>query len=264
VSTLELPDIQQTVPAHPIAINWVGIRGLRYPIALDVAGASQRTVGEFCLAVALAAHERGTHMSRFVEQVASTQSAISPRSLLAAAERLATRLASESARVEVSFPFFLQREAPASLRLASVDYEGRIGALASQSGAELALSVKVPVTSLCPCSKEISDYGAHSQRGYVSISACARAELLEQLLAVDLVFLVEVAEQAASAPIYSLLKRSDERHVTMQAYDQPAFVEDVVRSVAARLSIDPRIASFTVDVENEESIHNHSAFASIG
>jgi GTP cyclohydrolase I len=263
VSTLELPDVQLGAPAHEITINWVGIRGLRYPIALDLAEASQRTVGEFSLAVGLAPQERGTHMSRFVEEVAATGSSVSPRSLLSAAERLATRLGSRSARVDVAFPFFVDREAPESASVASVDYEGGLSAIVSPSGAHLSISVKVPVTSLCPCSKEISDYGAHSQRGYVSISVSATGDQVDRLLTVDLIYLVNVAERAASAPIYSLLKRTDERHVTMQAYDQPAFVEDVVRAVATTLSADIRVGSFTVDVENQESIHNHSAFAVI-
>jgi GTP cyclohydrolase I len=263
VSTVELPDIQHSLPLHVIPINWVGIRGLRYPMHLDIAPAPQQTIGEFSLAVALVAEERGTHMSRFVEELAATRSGISPRSLLASAERLAGRLASESARIDVSFPFFLEREAPVSEATAPVDYQGSMGAVVRPDGPALTMSARVPVTSLCPCSKEISDYGAHSQRGYVSIEASATGSSVDDLLAVDLTYLVEVAERAASAPIYSLLKRTDERHVTMQAYDQPAFVEDVVRAVAADLASDRRISSFCVDVENQESIHNHSAWASI-
>jgi GTP cyclohydrolase IB len=263
MSILELPDIQQTAPEHAITINWVGIRRLRYPIALELGANSQRTVAEFSLAVSLPPNERGTHMSRFVEEVAATRRSLSAQSLLAGAERLAARLETDAARVDITFPFFLEREAPASGSVAAVDYDGAISAVVSPAGRRLALSVKVPVTSLCPCSKEISDYGAHSQRGYVSITVSAVGEAVESLLMLDFTYLVAVAEQAASAPIYSLLKRSDERHVTMQAYDQPAFVEDVVRSVAAILSAEHRIASFAVDVENQESIHNHSAFAVI-
>lgn len=264
MSTLELPDIQQTAPTHAIAINWVGVRGLRYPVHLALTSAPQGTVGEFSLAVGLGPNERGTHMSRFVEELASLRHDLSPTAVLNAARSLALRLQSASARIDTSFPFFLDRQAPASMASAPVDYEGRLSAIVRRSASELRLSVRVPVTSLCPCSKEISDYGAHSQRGYVLIEVAAGGDRLPGLLGLELPDLVEVAERAASAPIYALLKRTDERLVTMQAYDQPAFVEDVVRAVADELSADSRIESFLVDVENQESIHNHAAWARIG
>ena len=264
VSTVELPDIQQSAPANPIAIEWVGVRGLRYPVTVFGAGPDrQATAADFALAVGLQATERGTHMSRFVEQLAELREELSAETLLNAADHLAGRLSSASARIDVSFPWFLERMAPASGAIAPVDCEAWMSARVSPEGQSLEISIRTAVTSLCPCSKEISDYGAHSQRGYVKITVAADGDAVPTLVGVNLGELVDVADRSASAPIYALLKRVDEREVTMQAYDRPAFVEDMVRSVAAELAGDPRFPSFCVEAENQESIHNHAAWARI-
>jgi GTP cyclohydrolase I len=264
MSTIELPDIQHEAPANPIAIEWVGVRGLRYPVQVSCVGADrQPTIGVFALAVGLDPTERGTHMSRFVEQLAEVTDDLSPATLLKAVDRLADRLASASARIEVSFPWFFERSAPASGGTAPVDCEGLISASVSPAGPSIEVSTTTAVTSLCPCSKEISDYGAHSQRGYVKITVAADGEAVSSLLGLRLDEFVGVADRSASAPIYALLKREDEREVTMHAYDKPAFVEDIVRSVAAELAADPRFTSFSVEAENQESIHNHAAWARI-
>jgi GTP cyclohydrolase I len=263
MSTLELPDIQRTTPEHPIAINCVGVKGLRYPIQLELRSGQQATAAEFSLAVSLSEHERGTHMSRFVEELSRFCSRVSAETLLAATMDLRQRLSSDSASIDVVFPFFLERRAPVSEIQALVDYQGRMNTDVGPDRSSLTLTARVPVTSLCPCSKEISDYGAHSQRGYVTIEAATTDARIHSQGGIDLTDLVSIAENAASAPIYSLLKRVDERHVTMQAFDQPAFVEDVVRAIASELSSDSRVAGFSVEVENQESIHNHAAWARI-
>ena len=248
MSTVELPDIQQSAPANPIAIEWVGVRGLRYPVTVVGAGPEpQAAAADFALAVGLEATERGTHMSRFVEQLAELREELSAETLLRAADDLASRLFSRSARIDVSFPWFLERTAPASGAIAPVDCEASMSACVAPVGQSLEISIRTAVTSLCPCSKEISDYGAHSQRGYVKITVAADREAVAALAKVNLGELVEIADRSASAPIYALLKRVDEREVTMQAYDQPAFVEDMVRSVAADLAGDPRFPSFCVE-----------------
>jgi GTP cyclohydrolase FolE2 len=258
VSTLDLPDIQRELPEHAIAIRWVGVRGLRYPASIAFEGVRQHTVATWSIAVPLPPNERGTHMSRFVEAVAERDLTLSGASLANLAEGVAVRLASPGARVSAAFPFFLERRAPVSDAAALVEYEGRLTATATPGRqAEIILGARVPVTSLCPCSKEISDYGAHSQRGYVDI------EVRPVAPDINLVDLVVASEAAASAPIFALLKRVDERAVTMGAYDRPAFVEDLARGVAAHLAADPRVGAYSVDVENDESIHNHAAWATI-
>lgn len=264
MTVMELPDVQRTAPGHPIAINRVGVRGLRYPAVALIGGESQPVVGTYSLSVALAASERGTHMSRFVEELAESERRLSPSELMSSAGALAERLDAAESTIDVSFPFFLEREAPSSGARALVDYEGRIRVVGRGQGAAVVLvSVRVPVTSLCPCSKEISDYGAHSQRGYVTIEIASRTRGPIGASVPGLDELVDIAEGAASAQIYSLLKRDDERHVTMGAYDRPAFVEDVVRSVVASLEAHTSVDAFRVDVDNQESIHNHSAWAMI-
>jgi GTP cyclohydrolase I len=184
------------------------------------------------------------------------------RTLPAILRDLKKRLAAEAARLEVEFTYFLQRTAPVSGLSAPMDYRCTFIGESDAQGVDFVMRVEVPVSTLCPCSKVISDYGAHNQRGYVTTSIRPERDVSGQ--GWELVWieeLIEVAEQSASAPIYPLLKRADERHVTMQAYDNPVFVEDVVRNVASRLREDPRIAWFEVKAVNLESIHNHSAFA---
>ena len=176
---------------------------------------------------------------------------------------LRNRLDAESAHMEVSFPYFLERSAPVTKAKALMDYECTFAGKANGGKDDFVLGVRVPVSSLCPCSKSISDYGAHNQRGYVTIevrSVCDRDGRPELIWIEEL---IDIAEASASAPVYPLLKRDDERHVTMQSYDNPVFVEDIVRNVAIKLQSDHRVAWFKVHVVNQESIHNHSAFAKI-
>lgn len=256
-----LPDVQAGGDERGVALDDVGISGLRYPATIECAdGSLQQTICEAQLAVALAAPTRGTHMSRFVEALHEQREALSPARVLAMARDLADRLEAEEAAIGLTFPLFVSREAPVTGQRALLGIDCTLTVRSRADGAEVRVGARVPVTSLCPCSKEIADYSAHSQRGYVTIEAldngwtCGASGLWpEELLA--------VCDGAASAPIYPLLKRPDERHVTMLAYDRPAFVEDLAREVSLALKADERIAGFDLEVVNQESIHDHQAFA---
>jgi len=259
LDTIILDDVQARTDHRDVEIEAVGIADLRYPVGISGRdGATQRTVATVAMDVDLPSHVRGTHMSRFVELLHEQAADIAPSQLGEAADELRRRLDSDRARIVLDFPYFIERSAPVSGMSSLIDLEGHLAVASGQVGTSLEIAARVPVTSLCPCSKEISDYGAHNQRGYV--------ELYVRCLASDPVWLedlVEVAESSASAPIYPLLKRVDERHVTMQAYDNPVFVEDIVREAAIALRADERVLGFTASASNQESIHNHSAVARV-
>lgn len=259
-----LEDVQNQHDGRGIPINKVGVSDLRYPIlVLDRQQKWQHTVAQVSLSVALPHHFKGTHMSRFVEVLNKHRGEITMRTLPLILHELRERLDAEQAHIDVEFPYFVERVAPVSGASALMDYHCAFTGESDGETDDFVLSVEVPVTSLCPCSKEISDYGAHNQRGYVTVEVrSTRASTGEPGL-IWIEEIIEVAEAAASAPVYPLLKRADERHVTMQAFDKPAFVEDIVRDVAMQLREDPRVAWFRVHVVNQESIHNHSAFAEV-
>lgn len=257
-------DVQGSRDERNIAIDNVGVSDLRYPITvLDRDHEVQHTVATLSLSVGLPHHFKGTHMSRFIELLNAHRGEITMRTLPDLLHDMKNRLEAESARIEVSFPYFLERSAPATGVSALMDYECAFIGESNGSADDFLLRVVVPVKSLCPCSKEISDYGAHNQRGYITVEVrtLRNAEGHPELVWIE--ELIAVAEASASAPVYPLLKRADERFVTMQAYDNPVFVEDMVRNVAVRLQDDPRIAWFHVHALNQESIHNHSAFAEL-
>ena len=257
-----MKDVQKSADTRGIHIDQVGVSDLRYPITvLDQENKAQHTVGTFALSVDLPHHFKGTHMSRFVEVLNQHHGEITLRTVPAMLKQLKERLEAERAHIEVSFPYFVLKTAPVSGAKAMVDLNCTFLAEANGATHDFLLRVEVPVTSLCPCSKEISDYGAHNQRGHVTFTVRTRKKRNGTWEFVWIEELVAIAEQSASAPIYALLKRSDERHVTMQAYDNPVFVEDMVRNAGALLKQDPRIAWFEVKAVNQESIHNHSAFA---
>jgi GTP cyclohydrolase FolE2 len=262
MNPLEAPvlrDIQNLPDNRDIAIDAVGIASLRYPVLIaDRDSDAQRTVATAAMDVDLPAHLKGTHMSRFVETLDAQADHISAANLVEIAATMRDRLDSRRARIALEFPYFLERNAPVSGLRAISDFGGRLAAEVDGARSRLEVGVRVPVASLCPCSKEISDYGAHNQRGYVDLDVWCTPEL-----PVWLQDLIEVAETCGSAPIYTLLKRVDERHVTMEAYDNPAFVEDIARDAALALRADARIEAFTVRVANQESIHNHEAVARI-
>jgi GTP cyclohydrolase I len=259
-----LKDTQSSHDDRNIPINKVGICDLRHPIAvMDRAQKQQHTIGVFSMSVDLPAHIKGTHMSRFIEVLNRHHSQVTMSTLPQILEEMRTHLEADSAQLGVTFPYFIERSAPVSGATALLDYEVEYIGEATADKQTARLRVTVPVKTLCPCSKAISDYGAHNQRGYVSMEVeCERnAKGHPQMIWIE--ELAEVAEKSASAPLYPLLKRPDERFVTMQAFDNPVFVEDLSRNVAKCLMEDKRIASFKVAVVNQESIHNHNAFAEI-
>ena len=263
-TTSKLPDVQSRQDPRGIGIDLVGVRDVRYPITvLDRAGGLRETVGVLSLSVSLPHDVKGTHMSRFIEILHENRGEITMRTLPRLLELLRSRLNAERARVEVRFPYFLERQAPASGAKGIVDYDCTFIASGDSSSYDFILGVRVPVTTLCPCSKEISDYGAHNQRGDIQVQVRSVPDKTGMPQFIWIEEIVEWAEAAGSSPVYAVLKRVDERHVTMQAYDQPAFVEDVVRAVGLRLQEDARVAWFSVEAVNHESIHNHNAFASI-
>ncbi len=253
----ELEDVQSSPDLREIAIEQVGVSDLQYPITvLDKAQEKQKTVATITLSVGLPHDTKGTHMSRFIEALEQHRGELTVRTIPAVLDDIKRRLDAESARIEVHFPYFLERPAPASGVRALMDYQCSFTGEIDGGDTDFVLGVNVPVTSLCPCSKTISDYGAHNQRGYLHIQTRSN----------DIVWieeLIDVAEASASAPVYALLKREDERHLTMRAYDTPVFVEDMVRNVAVKLRDDERIAWFRVRADNHESIHNHNAFAQV-
>jgi GTP cyclohydrolase I len=258
IDVLHIPDTQGARDDRQLAIQRVGIRRVRYPLLLRIEGAVVPTVAEWALDVALPAEQKGTHMSRFVAWLDAIDVPLDVPTLRREAARMLALLGATSGRIEASFPFFLRKRAPVSGVESLLEYQGRFDVeVRSEAAASTVwLEVVVPVKSLCPCSKEISDYGAHNQRSHVTIRVEARAELAWREL-------VRFAEDAASAEIWSSLKRADEKWITERAYENPKFVEDMVRDVALRLNADERIGRYTVDVENFESIHAHSAVARI-
>jgi GTP cyclohydrolase I len=254
---LHIPDTQSERDERRLVIQRVGVKDVRYPLTLRVGNEVQATTASWDLDVMLPAEQKGTHMSRFVAWLEGQDG----RALDAAAvsEQLAAmldRLHATEGRIEARFPFFVRKRAPVSGVQSLLDYQGRW--IAERRGGKTTLwaEVAVPVKSLCPCSKEISDYGAHNQRSLVTV----RAELLADIGWTEL---VRFAEDSASSEIWPLLKRVDEKWITERAYENPKFVEDLVRDVALRLNADARVGRYAVDVENFESIHNHSAYARI-
>lgn len=259
-----MEDVQSREDLRGVPLDRAGVSGLRYPIVvLDRAHERQHTVATIALSVGVPHYEKGTHMSRFVEVLNEHRGEVTMRTLPTMLQRVLEHLRAQSARIELAFPYFIERSAPASGAVGLMDYECRFVAEASASTEDFTLGVRVPVTSLCPCSKAISDYGAHNQRGHITLDIRPRrnADRTPQLVWFE--ELVAIAESCGSAPVYPLLKRPDERFVTMQAYDNPVFVEDMVRNAATRLQDDPRVEWFRVHAVNHESIHNHDAFAEV-
>ncbi|MFI7208082.1 GTP cyclohydrolase FolE2 [Micromonospora aurantiaca (nom. illeg.)] len=255
-----LPDVQATPDERGVALDEVGIEELRYPLLVaDGQGAKRETVATVSMSVTLDARVKGAHLSRFVEVLHAWRDQLAPDTALGLVEDLRGRMGTGRAQVRLQFPYFLERPAPVTGARSFSEYGCALAATATTDSAWLELTVRVPVTSVCPCSKAISDRGAHNQRGYITITARPATDA-------DLWFdeLIDVAEASASSPVYALLKRPDERHVTMAGYDNPVFVEDMARNVAVALRADPRIASFRVRVMNDESIHNHAAYALLG
>ncbi len=238
-----------------IPIDKVGIKGIRHPVRVrDRSGREQHTVATFNMYVNLPHNFKGTHMSRFVDVLNKYEYEITVESFRYMLKDMTDVLDSQSGHIEMSFLYFVEKSAPVTGVRSLLDYQVKFTGSISNGTPVIELKVVVPVTSLCPCSKQIADYGAHNQRSHVTATVRSRKFVwIEEL--------IETVEREASCELYGLLKRPDEKYVTERAYDNPKFVEDMVRDVAAKLDADPRVESFVVESENFESIHNHSAYA---
>jgi len=248
-------DIQSDKDKRNIEIQKVGVKNIRYPIlVLDKKNKQQHTVASINMYVDLPHHFKGTHMSRFVEVLNQYHGEFSVKNFGKILSEMRTHLNAESAHFEVEFPFFMEKTAPVSGEKGLMDYTCRFAGSSNSKEQDFLVSVAVPVTSLCPCSKEISDRGAHNQRSIVTVSfRFSRFTWIEDIIA--------LVEESASCEIYSLLKRPDEKYVTEKAYDNPRFVEDLVREVYLKMDKLESISWFSIEAENFESIHNHSAYA---
>jgi GTP cyclohydrolase I len=261
-SRSEMEDVQNHKDHREIPIDHVGITNIKWPIkVMDRQNFSQHTVAEFTMSVDLPKEFKGTHMSRFVTILSDFSNDITAEKLPGIIREMQKRLDATEAHLKVDFPYFIEKKAPISGVKSLMKYD--CGFLITANGEDLdyILEVDVPVTSLCPCSKAVSDYGAHNQRGHIIIKVRPQKEDKDNFIHIWLEELFTLAESSSSAPIYPLLKRKDERFVTMQAYDNPVFVEDMVRNAAVKLREDPRISWYEVSAFNDESIHDHKAFA---
>ena len=253
-----IPDVQSTIDTRHIAIQSVGIRSVKYPVLIELQGQKPMpSVAEFEMTVFLPADQKGTHMSRFIALLEEAQGTVLTVSgFRVMLVEMLQRLDAPSGRIKMELPYFLSKVAPISGVSSLMDYQLTLEGSATATGQDIYLTVVVPVTSLCPCSKKISEYGAHNQRWHVT----ARVQLKED---VDIAQFISAIEQQASCELYGLLKRPDEKYVTERAYDNPKFVEDLVRDVAIAMNKFSQVGQYTVEAENFESIHNHSAYARI-
>jgi len=256
-TVVHIPDVQNSADTRRLAINKVGIKDIRHPIRVrDRSGGEQHTIATFNMYVNLPHNFKGTHMSRFVEILNIPGREISVDSFKDMLTEMTDRLEAESGHIEMTFTYFITKAAPVSGVESLMDYEVTFAGEIRDSRPAMNLKVVVPVTSLCPCSKKISRYGAHNQRSHVTVNVRTRGFIgIEDL--------IDLVEKEASCELYGLLKRPDEKYVTERAYENPKFVEDMVRDIAAKLNRDERVAAYSVESENFESIHNHSAYAMI-
>jgi GTP cyclohydrolase I len=256
-TSTDIADVQSSADTRQIAINKVGIKDIRHPVRVkDRSEGEQATIANFNMYVYLPHNFKGTHMSRFVQILNTHEREITLDSFKVMLEEMAERLESTEGHIEMSFPFFVNKKAPISGVESLLDYHVTLLGQIKDGVSDISVKVIVPVTSLCPCSKKISDYGAHNQRSHVTLTV-----RMDEFVWIE--ELIDLVEAEASCELFGLLKRPDEKYVTERAYDNPKFVEDMVRDVAARLNADDRISAYTVESENFESIHNHSAYALI-
>ncbi|UCC56968.1 MAG: GTP cyclohydrolase I FolE2 [Gammaproteobacteria bacterium] len=255
--TNTIADVQSSADTRRIPIDKVGIKDIRHPVRVkDRSAGEQHTIATFNMYVNLPHNFKGTHMSRFVEILNQHEREITVDSFKEMLHEMTDRLEAEAGHIEMNFHYFINKAAPITGVESLMDYEVSLVGEINEGRAKMNIKVVVPVTSLCPCSKKISDYGAHNQRSHVTVTAQTRGFVwIEDL--------IDMIEKQASCELYGLLKRPDEKYVTETAYDNPKFVEDMVRDIAGSLNDDDRIASYVVESENFESIHNHSAYALI-
>ena len=258
--TTVIPDVQNSLDTRQIAIQRVGVKGVRYPFTLKTSDSSQPTVGIWNMYVHLPEKKKGTHMSRFIalleEFSAPDAGPFDIDQFPDLVRKMLVLLEATEGSIEVSFPYFIKKEAPVSKVVSSMDYEVSLACSIEDSHAQFRQKVLVPVKSLCPCSREISDQGAHNQRSHITADV-----LLKSSFPIE--HLIGEIEKQASCELYGLLKRPDEKYVTERAYQNPKFVEDLVRDIAGVLNADERVLAYTLSAENFESIHNHSAYALI-
>jgi len=256
-SSSSIEDVQGRADSRRIPINKVGIKDVYHPVRVkDRSSGEQHTIANFNMYVALPHNFKGTHMSRFVEVLHGNEREISVESFRNILVEMTEKLDAESGHIEMDFPYFVMKKAPASGVESLMNYQASLIGELHDGKPELWLKVVVAATSLCPCSKSISNYGAHNQRSHITIKARVEGHMwLEEL--------IDIAESEASCEVYGILKRADEKYVTERAYDNPKFVEDIVRDVAVRLNKEERVRAYVVEAENFESIHNHSAYALI-
>ncbi len=251
----DIVDVQGSEDTRRIPIDRVGIKGIRHPVRVrDRSSGQQHTIANFNMYVHLPHNFKGTHMSRFVEILNHHEHDITVQSFRQMLGEMTQLLEARAGNIEMTFPYFVEKAAPVSGVKSLMDYQVSFIGRIENGATRMHVKVEVPVTSLCPCSKRISDYGAHNQRSHVTVDVRLRDFIwIEEL--------IELVEKEASCELYGLLKRPDEKYVTERAYDNPKFVEDMVRDVAARLNDDDRVVAYVVESENFESIHNHSAYA---
>lgn len=254
----DLPDVQASKDQRGYPIQQVGIRGVTYPVSVRAGQGVQASIAQVEMYVSLPADQKGTHMSRFVEILEALDTPLDTRSLPVLLSIMLARLEADGGHLSFRLPVFLRKAAPVSGIESLLDYDAVFRAARADGETRVELEVTTPVTSLCPCSKTISRYGAHNQRSHVTITVTLTEAA--QMMPDDL---IRIAEGAASCELWGLLKRADEKYVTERAYENPKFVEDLVRDVAAQLALDPRVLRYRVSSENFESIHNHSAYAMI-
>ncbi|MCP3689691.1 MAG: GTP cyclohydrolase I FolE2 [Gammaproteobacteria bacterium] len=252
-----IPDIQGSADTRQLAINRVGIKDIRHPVIVkDRSDGVQHTIATFNLYVFLPHQFKGTHMSRFVKILNDHEKEITVSSFNEMLTEMAKLLEAKSGNIEMRFPYFVSKKAPVSEVRSLLDYDVTLIGEINEGVTSTRIKIQVPVTSLCPCSKSISDYGAHNQRSHVTINARMRGFIwIEEI--------IDIVEKQASCQLYGLLKRPDEKYVTEHAYENPKFVEDIVRDIAGELNKDERIRQYVLESENFESIHNHSAYALI-
>ncbi|MFO1423118.1 MAG: GTP cyclohydrolase FolE2 [Candidatus Competibacteraceae bacterium] len=256
-TVIHIPDVQNSADTRRLAINKVGIKDIRHPVRVrDRSGGEQHTIAMFNMYVNLPHNFKGTHMSRFVEILNVPGREISVDSFKGMLMEMTDRLEAEAGHIEMTFTYFVTKAAPVSGVRSLMDYEVTFVGEIRDGQPAMNLKVVVPVTSLCPCSKKISKYGAHNQRSHVTVNVRTQGFIwIEDV--------IDLVEKEASCELYGLLKRPDEKYVTERAYENPKFVEDMVRDIAAKLNQDDRVAAYSVESENFESIHNHSAYAMI-
>jgi GTP cyclohydrolase I len=254
-SSNAMEDVQASHDAREIPISRVGIKDLSHPITIQNGdGSTSSSIASFSMSVSLPHHQKGTHMSRFIQMLNETETVVSAKSFHKMLNEMVQRLEADNGYIEMQFPYFIEKTAPVSGVKSLMDYQVSLAGQIENGYVDSTLEITVPVKSLCPCSKKISEYGAHNQRSHLTVGInCSSKMWLNEL--------IKIVEAQASAELFAILKRPDEKYITERAYNNPKFVEDVVRDVANEFDNNDKISRYYVHAENFESIHNHSAFA---